>query len=94
MLSGCASQSVTEDALQKNTAHAIGVDKNNFTIYDRVDSGVKTTYSVKTKSGQQYNCYVTGGIGLTGRVVSDAMCNKKGEAAKSNALLDAAKAKK
>jgi hypothetical protein len=90
ILSGCASQAVTNENLMQNTAFAIGLDKKDFTIYDRTDSGVKTSYSVKTKSGNQYNCYVTGGFGITGRAVSDAMCNKKGEPAK-NQLLERAK---
>lgn len=74
---------VTNDKIEQNTAFAIGVDKGDFTIYDRVDEGIKTTYSVKTKSGQQYNCYVTGTISVLGRIVSDAVCNKKGEPAKN-----------
>jgi hypothetical protein len=86
-LFGCASTAVTNNKLKQNTAFAIGLDEDNFNIYNRVDDGIKTTYSVKTKSGQQYNCYVTGMVSITGRVVSDAMCNEKGEPAK-NPLLD------
>ncbi|MES2069071.1 MAG: hypothetical protein V4488_01895 [Pseudomonadota bacterium] len=86
LLSGCASVAVTEDKLVKNTAFALGLDKDGFTIHDRVDEGFKTTYFVKTKSGAQYNCYVTGTVGIFGREVSDAMCNKKGEPMKNPLL--------
>ena len=83
---GCASVAVTDETLQKNTAFAIGEDIDTFTIFDRVDEGIKTTYSVKTKSGQRYNCYVTGTVSVVGRTVSDAMCNKKGTPAKNPLL--------
>lgn len=86
IISGCASMTVTNESLEQNTAFALGINKGDFTISNRVDEGVKTTYSVKTKSGQQYNCYVTGTVGVTGRVVSDAICNKVGEPAKNPLL--------
>ena len=75
-VSGCASVAVTSDAIETNTAHALGVDKGTFTISDRADDGVKTTYNVKTDSGKRYSCYVTGTVTVMGRVVSDAMCNE------------------
>ena len=86
---GCASMAVTEESLEQKTAFALGLDKGEFTISNRVDDGLQTNYVVKTKKGQVYNCYVTGTIAIMGRVVSDAMCNKKGEAAK-NPLLERA----
>ncbi|WP_054762191.1 hypothetical protein [Methylomonas koyamae] len=57
-LGGCAAWAVTQDALVDRTAHALGLEKNQFKIENRVDDGVTTRYSVKTDSGQQYNCYV------------------------------------
>lgn len=76
LLAGCASVAVTEDALENNTAHALGLEKGSFTITNREDSGIKTTYNVKTNSGRNYSCYVTGQISVIGRVVSDAMCTE------------------
>ncbi len=86
MLGGCAAWAVTQDALVDRTAHALGLDKNQFKIENRVDDGVTTRYSVKTDSGQQYNCYVGGSISVLGRMVSEAICSKKGEPARNPLL--------
>lgn len=72
---GCASVAVTSDALEDRTAFALGLKKDDFTISNRQDSGVRTDYSVQTKSGAQYNCYVTGTVTVIGRTVSDAICS-------------------
>ncbi|AZN36219.1 hypothetical protein [Iodobacter ciconiae] len=98
LLVGCASIAVTDDAIVKNTSMAIGLEKNAFTISDRENDGITTTYKVKTKAGENYSCYVTGVISMIGRNVSDAMCTEMGAGAKSstksnnscNALLKAA----
>ena len=99
LAAGCASVAVSNDAIEKNTASALGMEKGTFTITDRVDDGVKSTYAVKTNSGQKYSCYVTGTVSVVGRVVSDAVCNEIGKPAKQavgaggascNALLKAA----
>lgn len=85
---GCASMAVTSESLEDKTAFALGLEKGEFTISNRVDEGVQTNYVVKTHKGQEYRCYVTGTIGI-GRVISDAMCNRKGEPAR-NPLLEKA----
>lgn len=85
-LGGCAAWAVTQDALVDRTAHALGLEKNQFKIENRVDDGVTTRYSVKTDSGQQYNCYVGGSISVLGRMVSEAICSKKGEPARNPLL--------
>jgi hypothetical protein len=99
---GCASIAVSGDAIEQNTAKALGLSKGSFTISDRVDDGVKSSYNVKTTAGKQYGCYVTGGISYVGRIVSDAVCTEVGKsapapapgaaapAASCNALLKAA----
>ena len=76
LTSGCASFAVSNDAIEQNTAQALGLAKGTFTISDRVDDGVKASYSVKTNTGKQYACYVTGGVSIVGRVVSDQMRGK------------------
>jgi hypothetical protein len=83
---GCASVAVTDDAIVDRTAFALGLDKADFTISNRVNDGVTTRYAVKAKSGQEFNCFVGGSIGVLGRVVSEAICTKKGEVAKNPLL--------
>jgi osmotically-inducible protein OsmY len=75
-----ASVAVTSDAMEQNTSMALGIPKGSFTISDRIDSGVKTTYSVKTNTGRQYICYVTGTVTTAGRTVSDAICTEMSKA--------------
>lgn len=100
---GCAAVAVSNDAIEQNTAFTLGLPKGSFTISDRVDDGLKSTYVVKTNAGKQYSCYVTGSVGITGRVVSDAICQAQqgkastkpatsagGSSASCNALLKAA----
>lgn len=96
LTSGCASFAVSDDAIERNTAQALGLAKGSFTIADRVDDGVKASYTVKTNTGKQYSCYVTGSVSQLGRTVSDAICSEVGKAGKTsagapcNALLKAA----
>lgn len=85
-ITGCASVAVTDDALVTRTAFALGLERDSFTIENRVDDGHTTRYSVRTKQGVQHNCFVGGAIGITGRVVSEAICSKKGEAPKNPLL--------
>lgn len=78
LATGCTSVAVSNDAIEQNTAQALGLAKGTFTISDRVDDGVKASYSVKTNTGKQYACYVTGGVSIVGRVVSDPVCTEAG----------------
>ncbi len=98
VVTGCASVAVSNDAIVDRTAFALSLDKSAFTISNRVDDGVRSSFSVKTNAGKNYNCYVGGSISVVGRVVSDAICNEVGGAASKptavtpncNALLKAA----
>lgn len=99
LAAGCASVAVSNDAIERNTAATLGLEKGNFTISNREDDGVKSSYAVKTNAGRKYSCYVTGTVSVMGRVVSDAVCNEVGKSAKPmtatsstscNALLKAA----
>lgn len=76
LITGCASVAVTGDAIERNTAQALGLSPGTFTISNRADEGVKTTYNVDTQAGKRYSCYVTGTVSVMGRVVSDAMCTE------------------
>ena len=88
---GCASVAVSNDSIVNSTAMALSIDKNAFTVSDRVDSGIKTTYTVKTNSGEKYSCYVTGSVSIVGRTVSDAICSKPGTEANKKATDQPAK---
>ena len=94
LMAGCASVAVTDDAIERNTAFALGVDKDSITISNRENDGVKTTYTATTKDGKKHSCYVTGTFSVTGQVVSDAICSGGGRPAAGggacNALLKAA----
>ena len=90
LCSGCASVAVTDNTLEQRTANATGMNVGSFTITDRVDDGLTTRYLAKGKSGQTFNCYVTGTVSFLGRQVSDAQCNPPGRnegGAADNALL-------
>lgn len=96
-VSGCASVAVTDDAIKRNTAHALGVSTEGVAISNRADEGIKSTYTAQTANGKKYSCYVTGTVTYTGRIVSDAMCNEmvtagsgSGAPSSCNALLKAA----
>lgn len=82
LTSGCASFAVSDDAIERNTAQALGLAKGSFTIADRVNDGVKASYTVKTNTGKQYACYVTGSVSQLGRAVSDAICSEVGTGGK------------
>jgi hypothetical protein len=86
LLAGCASVAVTNDALVSRTAHALGLEKNQFIISDREDDGTTARYKVKTKDGKQFSCYVGGSISVIGRSVSEAICNEAGKPAKNPLL--------
>jgi len=99
LTSACASFSVTDDAIERNTAQSLGLAKGTFTITDRSNDGVKASYLVRTDNRKQFSCYVTGGISVTGRAASDAICSELGKGGMSgkpatdgacNALLKAA----
>jgi hypothetical protein len=82
LASGCASVSTTDDMVQSRAATALGVSPSAVTISDRRNSGVRTDFTATT-GGKSYTCYVTGAVSVTGRIVSDAICNRAGERARN-----------
>jgi hypothetical protein len=86
LAAGCASIAVTDEAIVDRTAFALGLGKSDFTISNRSDEGTTTRYAVRTKSGQDYNCFLGGSISVLGRSVSEAVCTKKGEVARNPLL--------
>jgi hypothetical protein len=79
LVAGCASIAVTAAPTPDRTAFALGLAKGDFTISNRTDEGTTTRYAVRTKAGQDFNCFVGGSISVLGRSVSEAICTKKGE---------------
>lgn len=86
LISESAFAEVSNARLEKHTAFALGLDKEDFTIHNREQDGLRTWYSVDTKSGQRFTCYVAG----QDEAVSDAICNEIGKTTTCNALLKAA----
>ena len=82
-LTACASLAVKDEAIVDRTAFALGLNKGDITISQRVDEGTTTRYSVRTRSGQDYNCFVGGSFSVMGRSVSEAICTRKGEPMKN-----------
>jgi hypothetical protein len=85
-LPGCASMAVTDQLLVDRTAFALGLDKADFSVSNRSDDGTTTRYAVKTRKGEDFNCFVGGSFNVTGRSVSEAICTKKGETMKNPLL--------
>lgn len=86
LMIGCASMAVTNQAIEDRTAFALGLAKTDFTVSQRVDEGTTTRYAVRTKTGQDFNCFVGGSFSVLGRSVSEAICTKKGETMKNPLL--------
>lgn len=83
LIAGCASVAVSNDAIVDRTAFALGLAKSDFTVSQRVDEGTTTRYQVRTKTGQEFNCFVGGSISVIGPSVSEAICTRKGETARN-----------
>ncbi|MBH1964728.1 MAG: hypothetical protein I8H77_10360 [Comamonadaceae bacterium] len=80
LLTGCAS-TIDQAGLEQRTAQAIGRSVGQFTITDRTEeSGGRINYTVNTRDGEAYRCYLYGVTGLQKAVTfgqtphSDAIC--------------------
>ncbi|WP_028601419.1 hypothetical protein [Ottowia thiooxydans] len=80
LLTGCAS-TIDQDGLEKRTAQAIGRTVGQFTITDRSEeTGGRINYTVNTREGLAYRCYLYGVTGLQKAMTfgqtphSDAIC--------------------
>ena len=85
-VSGCASVIVSDDAIVDRTAFALGLNKGDFTISKRVDDGASARYAVRTRTGQEFNCFLGGTISILGRQVTEAICTRKGEVSRNPLL--------
>lgn len=79
-LSGCAS-TLDQSGLEQRTAQSIGRPAGQFTITDRQEeTGGRVNYTVNTRDGTTYRCYVYGATGFQKAMSfgqtphSDAMC--------------------
>jgi len=80
LLSGCAA-TINQSGLEQRTAQAIGQPTDQFTISDRSEeTGGRINYTVKTKDGGTYRCYMYSATGFQkamsfGQIPhSDAIC--------------------
>lgn len=106
-LAGCAlvkTNKLSDDVLTQRTGFALGLDKSEFTISNRQEPNKSSEvyYSVTTKSGKKFNCYVAAGftsIVTPNSDASDAVCSEVGRSSGTsdsnskkacNALLKAA----
>ena len=80
LLSGCAA-TIDQNGLEQRTAQAIGRTVGQFTISDRSEeTGGRINYSVQTRDGAAYRCYLYGVTGFQKAMSfgqmphSDAIC--------------------
>jgi len=80
LLAGCAA-TINQERLEQRTAQAIGRTVGQFAITDRSEeSGGRINYTVNTRDGAAYRCYLYGATGLQqamsfGQIPhSDAIC--------------------
>ncbi|MES2817564.1 MAG: hypothetical protein V4812_01070 [Pseudomonadota bacterium] len=80
LLSGCAA-TIDQSGLEQRTAQAIGQPTGQFTISERSEeTGGRINYSVKTKDGGTYRCYMYSATGFQKAMSfgmtphSDAIC--------------------
>ena len=80
LLTGCAS-TLDQSGLEQRTAQAIGRTAGQFTITDRQEeTGGRVNYTVNTRDGATYRCYVYGATGFQKAMSfgqtphSDAIC--------------------
>jgi hypothetical protein len=80
LLTGCAS-TLDQQGLEQRTAQAIGRTVGQFTILDSTEeAGGRINYTVKTRDGAAYRCYIYGATGFQRAMSfgqtphSDAIC--------------------
>ena len=80
LLTGCAS-TLDQEGLEQRTAQAIGRSVGQFSIADRKEeTGGRLNYSVTTRDGAAYRCYLYGATGFQKAMSfgqtphSDAIC--------------------
>lgn len=80
LLTGCAA-TIDQSGLEQRTAQAIGRTVGQFTISDRSEeTGGRINYSVQTRDGAAYRCYLYGVTGFQKAMSfgqtphSDAIC--------------------
>jgi len=83
LLAGCAA-TINQDGLEQRTAQAIGRSVGQFTITDRSEeAGGRINYTVNTRDGVAYRCYLVGATGFQKAVSfgqiphSDAICTAR-----------------
>jgi hypothetical protein len=91
LLAGCAA-TINQDGIDQRTAQAIGRTVGQFSITDRSEeTGGRINYTVNTRDGAVYRCYLYGATGLQRAVTfgqtphSDAICTAAASGQRGNA---------
>lgn len=94
-----ASASGSDDLLVRRASMATGIEASKLQIEKKETEPQRIDFTVKSSDGRKFACYVSHANGVSGPVVSDALCNEIGAsgAAKpisegNNALMDAFRA--
>ena len=96
----CAAQAAvaagSDDLLIKRASMATGIEASKLLIEKKETEPQRIDFTVKSSDGRKFACYVSHANGVSGPVVSDALCNEIGAAGESkpiseghNALMDA-----
>jgi len=65
LAAGCTSIILTDDRIRANTAGIIGVGPDELSIENRRTEMDNIYYTAKTKSGDEYECFISGGNIMT-----------------------------
>lgn len=76
VMTGCASQLLSEDKLRLNTSGVLGVQPADVTISNRRDDTMSTYYTATTSAGAKYACVVSGGNFVTLGLTNPPVCNR------------------
>jgi hypothetical protein len=79
LLTGCASQLLSNERIASETAGIIGVSPQEVTIENRRTEMTNTYYIAKTNDGNELSCVINGGNIVTFGLVNAPRCAKKGE---------------
>lgn len=75
---------VNEELLADRTSFTLGLETDQFRIYEIKHSSSRVDYRVSTDNGKTYRCYVMGRISSSSDSMSDAMCSQMNQDEQAN----------